>query len=113
MELARNIPGDADTGRGGAGIGSGSAGLSVRDLRRTIIRVGVSKGDVRNQVRERHGGRVVKCECGGLRTLFALGPRAAWFYGFWVFVGEEERRSRGGEESGHGKEKMICRGSGG
>jgi hypothetical protein len=32
MELARNIPGNADTGRGGAGVGSGSAGLSVRDL---------------------------------------------------------------------------------
>lgn len=56
MELTRNIPGDADTGRGGAGVGSGSAGLSVRDLRGTIIGVGVSKGDIRDQVRERHRG---------------------------------------------------------
>lgn len=54
MQLARNISGDADTGRGGAGVGSGSPGLSMRDLRGTIVRVGVPKGDVGNQIGERH-----------------------------------------------------------
>jgi hypothetical protein len=104
MELARNVPRDAHTGRGGAGVGSGSAGLSMRDLRGTIIRVGVSKGDVRNQIRERHDGSTWKPEeksgegyvGRAISTLYVRagsdqGRRGFMVSGFCGGGGEEER----------------------